>query len=224
MVQHHPSDDILVEFAAGNIRCHMALCVAMHLKHCPHCRDQIHQLSAVGGSLIYELTPEPLADGLFDKVLERIDLTHQLHVAETACDDTHLLQKWLPQGLANIPWHKQWFKLYEHVLEVPKIGHWRLTLQKITAGGVAPVHGHYGREISVVLQGGFSDEMGVYEEGDFVLRDNSHTHRPRALENRDCICLSYCEAPVRLTGPVGRWLEKFRDMFVDRDDFFAASN
>jgi len=220
MVQHHPSDDILVEFAAGSIRSHLALCVLVHMKYCSRCRTQVHNFSALGGSLISELPPEPLTEDLFNKVLERIDLTRQ--ECTTAPATEQLLEKWLPHGLSNLTWRKQWFKLYEYVLVVPKRGHWRLTLQKISAGGTAPEHGHCGREATVVLQGGFSDEMGAYDEGDFVIRDDSHIHRPRALENEDCICLAYFEAPARLTGPIGRWLEKFRDIFVSQDDILPS--
>ncbi len=220
MVQHHPSDDTLVEYAAGNIKSHLALCVSVHLQNCPQCRTQVQKLSTLGGALLETLPCEALDDAVFERILERVELVHPEPEVEAAANP---LGAWLPDGLADLSWRKQWFKLYEYVLEVPKQGRWRLALQKISAGGIAPLHGHYGREVTVVLEGGFSDEMGVYEVGDFIVRDGNHNHRPRALEHKDCICLTYMEAPVRLTGPVGRWLERFRDMFLNQEDLASQS-
>ena len=77
---------------------------------------------------------------------------------------------------------------------------YEVALHRIDAGGKAPEHDHRGREITVVLTGSFSDEDGVYQPGDFLVREPGDTHRPFAARNEDCICLSVLEAPIKLTG------------------------
>jgi len=216
MTMHHPADDILVDFSAGSVSSHLALCVSMHLQFCDVCKEKVTRMQILGGVLLEDLPDAPLQDGLFSTILDRIDLCDGAPKKAEA-DPLEKLKAFLPQGLVNISWRKQWFKLSEYVLEAPKQGSWRLALQKISAGGVAPFHGHHGREVTVVLEGGFSDESGVYNKGDFIICDGSKQHRPQAFRNEDCICLTYLEAPVRLEGPVGRWIERFRNLFGIRE-------
>jgi putative transcriptional regulator len=60
-----------------------------------------------------------------------------------------------------------------------------------------------------VLEGGFSDGRGHYLRGDVAIADDEVTHRPRADDDGDCLCLTVTEAPVRLAGPLARFLNPF---------------
>jgi putative transcriptional regulator len=84
-----------------------------------------------------------------------------------------------------------------------------LALHHIRAGGRAPTHNHGGQEITVVLQGSFSDDEGVYHEGDFIVREPGHVHTPTATANSSCICLSVLEAPIHMVGRFKRLLNPF---------------
>ena len=66
-----------------------------------------------------------------------------------------------------------------------------------------------GDEYTVILEGSFSDEAGLYHQGDFLVRDASHRHTPVATNDRECICLAVTEAPIQLTGLFGRLLNPF---------------
>ena len=77
---------------------------------------------------------------------------------------------------------------------------YELALHRIDAGGNAPVHDHKGTELTVVLKGSFSDEDGIYYEGDFLVRQPGDVHRPSATLDQACICLSVLSAPIKLTG------------------------
>ena len=72
-----------------------------------------------------------------------------------------------------------------------------------------PRHTHGGEEITLVLAGAFSDEHGFYERGDVAVANENIEHRPVAHASGDCICLAVTDAPVRLTGGVGRLLNPF---------------
>ena len=82
-------------------------------------------------------------------------------------------------------------------------------LQKLAAGGKAPAHTHRGNETTLVLQGAFADQNGVFRQWDFVALDQHHEHTPVAVGCEDCITLSVLSAPVRLTGRFTRLLNPF---------------
>ena len=79
----------------------------------------------------------------------------------------------------------------------------------IGGGRSVPSHTHEGSEVTLVLTGSFSDVTGRYERGDISILDADVDHRPRTSEGEDCICFAVTDAPLRLTGPVGRILDRF---------------
>ena len=80
------------------------------------------------------------------------------------------------------------------------------SLYHIAEGGRIPQHNHSGTEMTLVLQGGFSDESGSYHAGDFITREAGDIHAPTALPGGDCICLAVLESPLRFTRWHHRWL------------------
>ena len=71
--------------------------------------------------------------------------------------------------------------------------------------GVAlPAHTHEGLEATLVLQGAFGDVTGHYAFGDIEVADDTVDHRPVADRTAECIVFIVLEAPVKLTGPLGR--------------------
>ena len=85
----------------------------------------------------------------------------------------------------------------------------KVELIRIKAGGGAIAHTHLGDEFTVVLSGSFSDERGLYQTGDFILKSSSHKHTPTATLDEECICLIVTEAPIMLTGFFYRILNPF---------------
>jgi putative transcriptional regulator len=75
----------------------------------------------------------------------------------------------------------------------------RTRLLRIRGGTAVPRHTHEGNELTLVLAGGFSDASGHYLKG----------HRPVADAGADCLCLAVTDAPLRLTGRFGRYLNAF---------------
>ena len=61
----------------------------------------------------------------------------------------------------------------------------------------------------MVLDGGFSDENGRFAQGDVAISDDTIAHRPVADAERDCLCLTVTEGPIRLTGFIGRLINPF---------------
>ncbi len=80
-------------------------------------------------------------------------------------------------------------------------------LLHIPAGQAMPDHGHRGMELTLVLQGAFSDGTGRYGRGDLDVETEKTQHTPVAEAGLPCICLSATDAPLRFTGFIPRMLQ-----------------
>ena len=109
-------------------------------------------------------------------------------------------------GLAaeKVPWRIVLPGIREHRL--PSGGGGEAKLYRIAAGRRLPAHTHEGSEITLVLRGAFSDSTGHFSRGDIAIADADLDHHPTADAGEDCICFAVTDAPLRLTGPVGRWI------------------
>jgi putative transcriptional regulator len=77
----------------------------------------------------------------------------------------------------------------------------------IPAGAAVPDHGHHGNELTMVLQGGFSDEYDHFLRGDVEIADEDINHTPIADVGEDCICLAVTDAPLKFSGLMPRLLQ-----------------
>ena len=75
-------------------------------------------------------------------------------------------------------------------------------------GSAIPAHTHAGLEAVLVLQGAFSDAHGHYVRGDIAVADPTIDHRPVADPAEECIIFIVQEADVKLTGPIGRLIQR----------------
>jgi len=218
MIKHHPSTALLTDYTVGSLSVAPAVSVTTHLKYCQQCRDSVGSLKQLGGALLCEAEPAQISSDLLTQTLDRLDADEgEMALAEGASEVQEFelsdelkgipeyLNQFLPRNGLN------WRKLSSSVTVAPiSVGETRyeLALHKICAGGQTPVHDHNGVEYTVVLKGSFSDEDGMYNEGDFLTREPGDIHRPFATQHEDCICLSVLEAPIRLKG-LGRVLNPF---------------
>lgn len=224
MSAYHPDDVTLLEYSAGSLGAAHALAVSVHLSYCRHCQEQLKKLNALGGVLLSEATPasfeeegafpteQPGDDEGFEALMARIESAPERQETkqpeQTASAGFHNpLERYLPKTLDELDWQNQTREIAKFDLDnIIKVDGVRIALQRIKAGAKVPTHTHKGTELTVVLKGSFSDEMGVYSEGDFIARDASDHHSPRAMQNEDCICLTVLDAPMRFTGPLMRLL------------------
>lgn len=210
MSTYHPDDMILMDYAAGSLSIPESLAVAMHLCFCHDCRQHVKNLNHLGGALLETIKPASTDSDSFEALMATLEIqprsisdveTAQKGDGKTAQHFINPLQRYLPTSLVDLPWQRQtkYFSKFD-VTPLVNVKGFRVTLQKISAGAKAPKHTHKGNEYTVVLSGGFSDELGVYHEGDFIARNTTHHHSPTALQNETCICLTVLSAPLKFTG------------------------
>ena len=209
----HPDQFILADYAAGSLHGAVALPLAVHLEYCEQCRAETHQLQEVGAQLFEGLDPVPVSDGALEQLLRCIDSADPSEAPPVRCaapaDPSlpRVLQTLIPAGLDALEW-KRIGSLRSSRLRFGDPAR-EVALQHISAGGKVLEHGHRGAEITVVINGSFSDQDGCYRPGDFLVRGPEDIHRPVAAQDGDCLCLAVLEAPIRLEGWMGRLANPF---------------
>lgn len=208
-INHHPNEELLLDYASGALGEGWSLAVATHLALCPACRREVERLETLGGGMIEDTAPGALSDNLLDAVWARIDEAPE-DVSEAAPDAPAAasgpapvlpqpLRGYLGGDLPDLKWQR--LGLGAHQILIPTDGESvtaRLLL--IPAGRPVPQHSHRGMELTLVLAGAFSDTTGAYGRGDFQEADEELEHQPRAAPGEDCICLAITDAPLRFSG------------------------
>ncbi|MEM1142494.1 MAG: ChrR family anti-sigma-E factor [Pseudomonadota bacterium] len=226
MPKYRPDLDILIEYAAGTLPLAQAACVTAHLNYCEESAKTVQQLQAVGTALFESLDPEPVGDALLNRVLGRLDeeppLSYDSYqdAAQKRGEKTDsegviemdatpsLLRRLMDGDFTDLPW-----KRITDTLRTTRIKtgdpNYEFSLLHIKAGGEIPHHDHHGSEMTLVLQGGFTDGEGEYHAGDFIYKTTEDVHAPRAFDDEDCICLAVLDAPLKFTGWKYRWMNPF---------------
>lgn len=225
---HHPSDELLVAYAAGNLGEAPSLVIATHLALCPDCRAEVRRLEAVGGALLDDLPGAPVDDDLLSAIFAQLDdgdddtrhsgdtatLTRPAPARERILATgprpalPEPLRGYIGGDLDAIRWTRLMRGVEEAEVPVGNQGA-KGRLLRIKGGLAMPRHTHAGMELTLVLTGGFTDETGHYGRGDFAATDGTVDHKPVADPGEDCICLAITDAPLRLTGTFGRLLNPF---------------
>ncbi|MEO9750344.1 MULTISPECIES: ChrR family anti-sigma-E factor [Marinobacter] len=212
MTRHHPDTLTLMEFSAGNLSEPHALCIRLHLDQCPHCRSRVDTLDSLGAVMMENQPQVGVSSDMFDAILSRIDSEPDMTETYISTQAKRMspLQKLLGDDLDALPWKRQLGDV--SVLDISERfpgQNEQVVLQKLAAGGKAPAHTHRGNETTIVLQGAFADQKGVFNQWDFVVLNQEDEHKPVAVGCEDCITLSVLSAPVKLTGTFTRLLNPF---------------
>ena len=212
MPMFHLSDDDLLEYAAGRFAEPFAVLIAAHLTLCPTCRRSVAEFEALGGLAIEAAPAVDMAAGSLDAVLARLDEPEPLELRRTIPPATGEFSR-LPIPLrAFVGAAPRWKKVIRGLDEAEigtGRGNVRARLMRIAPGCAMPRHTHGGREMLIVLDGGYSDEIGVYDVGDVAVADRDVVHKPIADPDEGCLCFAVTDARLKLTGPIGRVLNLF---------------
>jgi putative transcriptional regulator len=212
MAKFHPEVDLLAEYAAGTLPLAQAACVSAHLNYCSQCGRTVEQLEDVGAALFDELYAEPVGDVQLNAVLARLDDSPPLRHTRPDSAETGrmpgILQRLMKGDYKELDWKKVTRSLSISYLKTGD-PNFEFALYHIKAGGRIPEHTHRGSEMTLVLEGGFSDADGSYHEGDFLFRTPGDVHAPTAVQSEDCICVAVLDAPLRFTGWKHRWMNPF---------------
>lgn len=210
-IRHHLTDAILMAYAAGNLTEAFSLMVASHVSLCDECRARLESFDALGGALLEEQDDTvPLAEDSLAATLARItaqDSTPQPARPRRPGVLPAPLQDYVGGDLDRIRWRPVGMGVKQAILKTGPGASARLLF--IPAGMAMPDHGHHGTEMTMVLQGAFSDEHEYFARGDVEIADEDIQHTPVADISEDCICLAVTDASLRFTSLLPRLAQPF---------------
>ncbi|MDD9978147.1 MAG: ChrR family anti-sigma-E factor [Boseongicola sp.] len=212
---HHPSDELLLDYASGALGEAWSFAIATHIALCPTCRRTVARMEALGGVTLDASDAEPLAAGSFDAVLARLDTPldeNQPSTVEQALDDAPVLPQplrhYLGADVDDLKWQRLGMGAYQLLIPTGEEGV-TARLLRIPAGRPVPEHSHGGMELTLVLAGAFADTTGTYGRGDLQEADETLQHQPHAAPEEDCICLAITDAPLRFKSLPARLVQPF---------------
>jgi putative transcriptional regulator len=209
-----PVDTLLAGYAAGVLSRPLHVLCATHLTMVPKSRAYVEALEILLGDQLEEAAPVEVADrdrkvaAILDEVNSPFGSTALAPRLRWEPDDL------LPPPLADfvgcagadIPWRMVIPGVRRHV--IAEDAHGSAELVAVRPGGVVPAHTHEADEVTLVLRGRFEDGSGSYGRGDICVADETVDHRPSADHAEGCVCFIVSGGHLRLTGPIGRHLQR----------------
>lgn len=203
-VTHHIPESLLAAYAAGSLAYPYELVVATHVSMCATCRASLEAHNIAGGLVLEDSAPSSVSSGLRDQLMAQLD---------DPVDPTPAPSRFgiypapVAEALKRRPprWKSLGMGVKQSILNAGRQGSVRLL--HIPSGQAVPDHGHNGLELTLVLQGSFSDDAGRFGVGDVEVADQSVEHTPTADEGDPCICLAATDAPLRFLSLVPRLLQ-----------------
>ena len=202
MVREHIDtiDSLLARYVAGTLPTPARVLVEAHLELKPDNRIKVANLEAMAGLELTAIDPVALDDR--DAMLAAVLGSDAPGSATLRGGEERVFPKALYDFVGfdarDVPWRTKMpgFKEYE----LGDIEGCHVNLFWIKPGRTVPAHTHEGSELSLVLDGAFSDARGHYGRGDISVADDSVDHRPSADTGRPCIGFAVMDAPLKLTG------------------------
>lgn len=212
MINHHPEQQILRDFVTGQLPASLCSAVSIHADKCSACQIAIANITENHAracfshdSLAHDQGPIQADDSLAESGFAEL--------FELITSDQTLVEPPAPNVKLTCV-NQQTFVL-PRALNAMNIGKWsglgKITRAKIELGegplhthllyisplGSVPRHTHKGFELTLLLSGSFSDEMGEYHEGDFMMLDSRHEHQPVTVKG--CLCLTVVSDALHFT-------------------------
>jgi len=193
-LSHHLTDETLQDYSAGLLNAPMETLIACHLTLCPECRQRAELADAIGGLSMNDESQAPVSASAQDIL---------------ALDKSNPLARLLPSPLYDLPWKSfgPGMKQYNLGTQPRKEGAFKLL--SLDPGSRMSKHSHEHRELTFIVCGSYSDELGHFKAGDIADLSADHHHQPYVDSDIPCISLIATDAPVKFDGLFGKIVQPF---------------
>jgi len=203
-ITHHIPDTMIAAYVSGNLPHPFAMVVAAHISLCAECSASLGAHQAVGGALLERSDNVAVSSGMKTDLMAMLDTPMR---SEPIFDAKGIFPSPVMEALKGKPpsWKTLGMGVKQSILT--EVGGGSVRLIYIPAGQAVPDHSHSGLELTLVLQGSFSDETGRFGVGDVEIGDENLEHTPIADAGDACICLAATDAPLQFSSFLPRLLQ-----------------
>ncbi len=216
-IKHHLDEATLVSYAAGSMSQAMALVVASHISMCPACRARVNDSEAIGGMLLDSLDAAQIRDDALAQVLACLDdepesdkavvvrsIDKNKQLKPEGSEIPRPLDDYIGTSLDDIEWRRIAPGVHYHDLPCKTERGGASRLLRIAPGKAMLPHSHDGNELTLILRGSFTDEVGRFTVGDIADLDSEIQHQPLVDSSEACICLIATDAPLKFSTLLGK--------------------
>ena len=215
-INHHPSDALLIDYAAGSLGPARALVIAAHIHACAACQASVAAAEAVGGALLEDLSGAPMSPDALDRALARLEQPESEPAPPARTQAPHppaQPQDWIrvPAEVAEAAGRKRWVApgVWVAPIDTGTPGGPLSYLLRVGQGMRMPQHTHTGSELTLVLKGAFLDGDDRYGPGDVSEVDDEVEHSPAILAGEECVCLVACDNRLIVRDWLGRLVQSY---------------
>ncbi len=205
--------ELYAAYAAGCLDPAFTLMVETQSVLRPEIRDAVALSEVISGSILETAPAARLSDGALDRALAAIDALDADEVtsvragraAGEAMEEMLALPEPLRAAALEAVGKTGWQVMGRGLkrLNLNAGSKLETELYRISPGAKIPRHTHAGREYTLVVAGGFSDERGSYGPGDVVINGADDYHQPVGDEGEVCYALAVRDGGLHFTGMMG---------------------
>lgn len=214
-IHHHPDAATLMSYASGTLDEAFALVVSCHLSMCKSCKEEMVALSAIGGTLLENEDSVPVDTSVLDQLMGKIEKSNKTtsNVATLPMRKKRNgavpmpLQSYIGTSYDQVQWKRIGPGTATYLLPLSRGAEGSVRLIRIAPNCSVPEHGHGDQELTLILEGAYTDELGHFGAGDVADLDEHVEHQPKVTSETDCICLAATSAPTRFKSFIPRMLQ-----------------
>lgn len=216
-MMHHLTDETLQDYASGVLNSSMETLIACHLTVCPVCRRNAILADAIGG---LSFNDNPAAEMkasasdilALDKTVPKTHPTLPQQTSQPVVSQPGVprpLARLLPTTLDELPWKSFGPGLKQYNLGSKPRKEGAFKLLSLDPGSKMSKHKHAHRELTYIISGSYSDDIGHFKAGDIADLSAEHHHSPHVDSDVPCISLIATDAPVKFDSLFGKIVQPF---------------
>ncbi len=201
MSAHHPTSELLKEFAEAKLDGSLSSVVSAHVEHCSVCQKSIHSLEETLSSQVFNsasrISSSEMSEA-WDKITSRLgtasgprtipETQNEIQVDGSKFVLPRALRQWAEKPIKWMP-----FGNGGKICKLGEENEKALFLIYLSSNEEVPLHSHAGMEHSYVISGSYAADGVEYETGDFSCSSEEVTHAPKAGSGDGCLLLSSVE-------------------------------